>query len=56
MGKGSKQRPLSVDYCSEEQFASNWEKAFGKKKSKDSEAKDNYPVRAPERDSDESGD
>jgi len=58
MGKGSNQRPFSIDYCSEKQLTSNWEKAFGKKKSKDkdSEAEDNDPVRTSERNSDEPGD
>ena len=58
MGKGSKTRPYSVDYCSDEQLTSNWEKAFGKKKSesKDTEAEDDESVRASECDTDKSGD
>ena len=58
MGKGSKARPLSIDYCSDKQLTQNWENTFGKKKSesKDSEAKDDDPVRTPECDTDQSGD
>jgi len=32
VGKGSKRRPISIDYCSEEQFDINWKRTLGDKK------------------------